>query len=97
MMFSAKSMSDAIRMRRKKLKEEGVENMVDTAALPQMNPQDVWNLEKQAQMEETIPGSGDGSEAPSGPVMEGEQMDDSQDVAVLKKKMARIKAIFDSL
>ncbi len=96
-MFSAEKMSEAIRMKRKKLKESGVDGMVDTTAAPQMNPQDVWNLEKQAQMEETIPGAEDAGSGPGSPTMEGEQVDDSQDTAVLAAKMAMLKKIFSSL
>ncbi len=94
-MLSAKNLSEAIRMKRKKLRD-GVE-LTDTAPLPKMNPQDIWNEEKRAQMEETIPGSGDGSSAPGEATMEGEQMDDSQKLSFLKARMAKIKALFDSL
>lgn len=94
-MMSAKAMSEAIRMKRKKVKEEGVDNMVDTAALPQMNPQDILNLKQKAQMEETmdIP---EKSEAPSDPAdarIEGT----SQSEEVLKKKMAMISKIIGHL
>jgi hypothetical protein len=97
MHMSATKMSEAIRTKRKKVREEGVEKMVDTAALPQMNPQDVWNKEKEMQREETIPGAGDGSEAPGEATMEGPQADDSQSMEVLKKRMARVRMLFDSL
>ena|ERR1700722_14084387 len=97
MMLDAKKLSDAIRMKRKKVRADGVENMVDTAALPQMNPQDVWNMEKQAQMEETIPGAKDKSMAPGEATMEGPQENDSQDVADLKRKMDRVERILSKL
>lgn len=96
-MFSAQKMSEAIRMKRKKLKEGGTDKMVDTAPAPQMNAQDVWNEEKMAQLEETIPGADEIGSGPGSPTMEGEQMDDSQKLEVLTKKMARVKAIFDAL
>lgn len=94
-MISAKSMSESIRMKRKKVKEEGVEHMVDTAALPQMNPQDVLNLKHKAQMAETID-IPEKSEAPDDPAdarVEGT----SQDMDYLKKKMARIEKILGTL
>lgn len=96
-MISAAKMSEAIRMKRKKLKEDGVDNMIDTSAKPQMNPQDIWNEEKMAQHEETIPGADEIMAGPGTATMEEPQMDDSQDTAVLAKKMAMIKKIFDSL
>lgn len=84
-------------MKRKKLKADGVENMVDTAALPQMNPQDVWNEEKMAQHEETIPGADDIKSGPGSATMEEDQKDDSQDMSVLKKKMDRVERILSKL
>jgi len=94
-MLSAKAMSEKIRMRRKKLAEEGVDNMVDTAALPQMNPQDILNLKQKAQMEETMD-LPEKSEAPSDPADE-DINGTSQSMAELKKQMARIAKIFDRL
>ena len=94
-MLSAKAMSEAIRLKRKKVQDDGVDNMVDTAALPQMNPQDIMNLKQQAQMHETmdIPKK---SEAPSDP--SDERIDGtSQDIAELKKQMSRIEKIFARL
>lgn len=96
-MLSAQKLSEAIRMRRKKLKGDGVDNMVDTAPAPQMNAQDVWDAEKMAQHEETIPGADEIGTGPGSATMEEPQMDDSQSLEVLKRKMARVKAIFDSL
>ncbi len=95
MSMSAKSMSDAIRMKRKKVKDDGVENMIDTAPGPQMNPQDILNLKQKAQMEETmdIP---DKSEAPSDPA-DSDISGTSQDVAALKKQMSRISKILGKL
>lgn len=90
-------MSAAIRMKRKQVKEDGVENMIDTAPGPQMNPQDIWNEEKMAQHEETIPGADEIGSGPSMPTMEGPQADDSQDVSDLKKKMARVEKILSRL
>jgi hypothetical protein len=90
--MDAKMLSDRIRMKRKKVKEDGVENMIDTGPAPQMNPQDVWNLEKKAQLEE-IPGADEIGTGPSDPTMEEPQKDDSQNLAVLKKHMERIRKI----
>ncbi len=97
MMLDAKKMSEAIRMKRKKVKEEGLDNMLDTAPLPQMNPQDIWNQEKMAQHEETIPGADEIGTGPGLPTMEESQKDDSQDVMVLKKQMARVQKILNKL
>lgn len=94
-MISAKALSDAIRMKRKKLKEDGVENMVDTAALPQMNPQDVLNLKQKAQMEETMD-LPEKSMAPDDPA-DGDIKGSSQDKKDLSKKMARVGRILGSL
>jgi len=93
-MPSAKQMSEAIRMKRKKLKDEGVDNMVDTAALPQMNPQDVLNLKQKAQMEETMD-LPEKSEAPSDPA--DPNLDDTQKLNELKKRMARVSRILGSM
>jgi len=94
-MYSAKQLSDAIRMKRKKLKEEGVENMVDTAALPQMNPQDVLDTKMKAQWEETMD-LPEKSMAPEDPA-DADISGSSQDVEDLKKKMARVERILGSL
>ncbi len=95
-MFSAKSMSDAIRMKRKKVKEDGVENMIDTAPGPQMNPGDILNLKQEAQMDETMD-LPEKSEAPSDPADGSIDSESSQNVSALKKKMARIARILGSL
>src|SRR5258706_11247244 len=97
-MLDAKSLSEAIRMKRKKLKEDGVENMVDTDPHPQMNPQDILNLKQRAQMEETmdLPAK---SEAPSDPANANLSDPDgsSQEVDELKKKMHRVEKILSRL
>lgn len=93
--MNAKQMSEAIRMKRKNLKDDGVENMVDTAALPQMNPQDVLNLKQKAQMEETLD-LPEKSMAPDDPA-DADISGTSQETAVLKKKMARLAKILGSL
>jgi hypothetical protein len=93
-MISAKAMSDAIRMKRKKLKEDGVENMVDTTALPQMTPNDVMNTKQEAQMDETMD-LPEKNEAPSDPA--DPTLGDSQKETTLKKHMARISKILGSL
>lgn len=96
--MDAKSLSDAIRMKRKKLKSDGVDNMVDTAALPQMNPQDVFNLKQKAQMEETmdLPEKSMAPDDPANASIMGED-GDSQNVEALKKKMAKLSKILSSL
>jgi len=94
-MMSAKAMSEKIRMRRKALKDEGVENMVNTAALPQMNPQDVHNMKQKAVMEEAmdVPEKSMAPEDPADEDIKGT----SQDKEHLKMRMARVKAVFDKL
>ncbi len=93
-MISAKALSEAIRSKRKKVKEDGVENMIDTAPGPQMNPGDILNLKQKAQMSETmdLPVK---SEAPSDPA--DPELGDSQKESALKKKMARVAKILGSL
>ena len=93
--MDAKMMSDAIRMKRKRLKKDGVENMVDTAALPQMNPQDVFNLKQKAQMEETmdLPKKIEAEDDPADADISGT----SQDKKTLAKKMAMIRRIIGTL
>lgn len=97
-MLDAKKLSDAIRMKRKKVKEEGVDNLLDTAPGPQMNPQDIYNLKHKAQIEETldVPPK---SEAPSDPADASLNDPDgsSQDVADLKRKMDRVERILSRL
>jgi hypothetical protein len=94
-MISAKKLSENIRMKRKKMQEDGVENMVDTAAVPQMNPQDVLENKQSAQMQEAmdLPKK---SMAPSDPADEDISGTD-QDVSELKRRMAKVKAVFDKL
>ena len=94
-MISAKKMSEAIRMKRKKVKEDGVDNMIDTAPGPQMNPQDILNNKQKAQIEETID-TPEKSSAPSDPADEDISASD-QEKAELKKRMMRIKGVFDKL
>jgi hypothetical protein len=94
-MPSAKAMSEAIRMKRKKVKEDGVDNMVDTGPGPQMNPQDILDLKQQAQMEDTMD-TPEKSMAPSDPA-DASISGTSQDTATLKKKMARIGRILGML
>ncbi len=93
-MPTAKELSDAIRMKRKKLKAGGVAEMVDTAPGPQMNAQDVYNNKQTAQMRETmdIP---DPHEGPSDPA--DNTLDDTQKTSALKKKMAMIARILGTL
>lgn len=93
-MISAKALSAAIRSKRKKLKEDGVENMIDTAPGPQMNPQDIHNLKMKAQYRETMDIS-DPPEGESDPA--NAEPGESQDVSALKKKMSRLARILDSL
>jgi hypothetical protein len=93
--MTAKELSERIRMKRKSLKDSA--DMVDTAALPKMNPQDVWQKEKEMQWEETIPNAVTPSSVAQAPVMEEEQKDDSQDMAILKKKMAMVGRILARL
>lgn len=94
-MMDAAKMSEAIRMKRKKVKEEGLDNMLDTAALPQMNPQDILNLKQKAQMESTmdLPEKISAPDDPADANIDG----GSQDLSALKKKMEMIRRIIGTL
>lgn len=91
----AKILSERIRMKRKKVHEDGVENMVDTAPLPQMNPQDILLNKQTAQWQETM-GTHDKSMAPDDPA--DEDIDGtSQDKSALMRHMGRVKKIINKL
>lgn len=94
-MMDAKAMSAAIRMKRKKLKDDGVENMVDTGPAPQMNPQDIYNQKMYSQVEDTID-SPKKSMAPMDPA-DGDIDGTSQSKGKLMKDMARTKRILGTL
>lgn len=93
-MLSAKAMSEAIRVKRKKIKDDGLENAVDTAPGPQMNPGDILNLKQEAQMDETMD-LPEKSSAPDDPA--DATLDDTQKTAALKKRMARVARILGTL
>lgn len=97
-MIDAKKLSEAIRMKRKKLKEDGVENMVDTGPAPQMNPEDILYAKQQAQWHDTMD-LPEKNEAPSDPANGNLHDPDgsSQDTEQLKKKMARVASILSRL
>lgn len=93
--MNAKMLSDAIRMKRKSLKKDGVENMVDTAAGPQMNPQDILLNKQEAQWQDTMD-TPEKSMAPDDPAddsIEGT----SQDKGKLERDMAMIAKILHKL
>lgn len=94
-MLSAAKMSEAIRMKRKKVKDEGVDNMLDTAPGPQMNPQDIIDLKTKAQWGDTMD-LPEKISAPSDPA-DADISGTSQDKKTLTKRMAMVKAIFDKL
>lgn len=94
-MMSAKAMSNAIRMKRKSMKDDGLENAVDTGPAPQMNPQDILNLKQQAQMDETMD-LPEKNSAPDDPA-DAEISGGSQDLSQLKKDMAKIAKILGRL
>lgn len=87
MLISAKQLSEAIRMKRKKLKRDGVENMVDTAPAPQMDPNAILLNKQTAQYRETM-GTPEPMEGPSDPA--DETLDGTQEEAELKRRMARV-------
>ncbi len=93
-MLDAKKLSEAIRMKRKKLKEEGVENMVDTAPGPQMNAQDVLFAKQEAQWSKTMD-LPEKNEAPSDPA--DPEIDGTQKESELAKRMARVERILSKL
>ena len=94
-MISAKKMSEAIRMKRKKLMNAGVENMVDTGPAPQMNPNDILEEKQKAHMSEAMD-LPEKSMAPSDPADEDIDGTD-QETSELKKRMKRVKGVFDKL
>jgi len=92
-MLSAKRMSDIIRSKRKKFDDPTEADVtVDQYGLPK-NPTDIINAKMYGQVEDTInsPTKINAIEAVDPP---GE---DSQSIPDLKKKMARLKAVFDRL
>jgi hypothetical protein len=93
-MYSAKMLSDAIRLKRKKIKEDGVDNMVDTGPRPHMDPNDILLTKQTAQWQETMD-TPEKSEAPSDPA--DPTLGDSQKLSDLKKKMSRIAKVFAKL
>lgn len=94
-MIDAKMLSERIRMKRKKIKEDGVENMVDTAPGPQMNPQDILFNKQTAQWSKTMD-LPDKSMAPSDPADENIE-GTSQDTEALKRHMMRVRKIIGML
>lgn len=94
-MSMAKMLSEKIRMKRKQVKDDGVENMVDTAPGPQMNPQDILLNKQTAQWQETMD-TPKKSMAPSDPADE-DTAGTSQDKSALMRHMARVKKIIGSL
>lgn len=94
MIYDAATMSEKIRTKRKKLAADGIENMVDTAPGPQMNPQDILNLKQQAQIDETLD-LPEKSSAPDDPA--DARLDDTQKEEMLKKKMARTARVLGSM
>lgn len=91
-MYSAKQMSDAIRMKRKKKDE--IPDMVDTAPRSEVNPNDILNNKYDSQIQETLD-LPEKSMAPSDPA--DASVDDTQKEAGLKKKMARVAKILGSM
>lgn len=94
-MLDAKKMSEAIRVKRKKIKAEGLDKMIDTAPGPQMNPQDILNLKQKAQIDATLDVP-EKSEAPSDPA-DADIKGSSQVKSDLKKSMARVQKILNKL
>lgn len=94
-MINAKMLSERIRMKRKQVKADGVENMVDTAPGPQMNPQDILFNKQEAQWDRTmdLPPK---SKAPSDPADESIE-GTSQDKMALDRHMARVKKLITML
>lgn len=90
-MISAKAISASIRKKRKEIKADGVENMIDTAPGPQMNPQDILNLKQKAQIEETldVPEKSMAPDDPADESIEGT----SQEKSYLKRQMGRLSKI----
>jgi hypothetical protein len=94
-MINAKMLSERIRMKRKKMASDGVENMVDTAPGPQMNPQDILFNKQTAQWSETM-GLPEKKMAPSDPADEA-TAGTSQDTAALSRHMSRVKKLIGNM
>jgi hypothetical protein len=94
-MINPKMLSERIRMKRKKLAADGVENMVDTAPGPQMNPQDILFNKQTAQWRETM----DTPEPMAGPSDPADEKTSgtSQDKAALSRHMARVKKLIGGM
>lgn len=93
--MNAKQMSAAIRGKRKEVKEEGLENMLDTGPAPQMNPQDILLMKQEAQWDETMDLS-EKSMAPSDPA-DADIAGTSQDKEYLKRELERLSRIIGTL
>lgn len=93
MLMDAKKLSEVIRMKKKKMREADPE-LIDTSPTPDMNAQDVYDLEQQGRIEETLM-------TPHKINSDDSNMDMSyQGVGVSpeeKKRMGRLRMYFDSM
>lgn len=94
-MYSAKALSEKIRMKRKSMQSGIDSEVIDTAPKPLMNPQDILNNKQKAQMEDTMD-LPEKSEAPSDPADEDIE-GTSQSISTLEKRMSRVKRMFDKM
>jgi hypothetical protein len=91
-MLSASQISKAIRMKKKALMSKEPE-IVDTSPVPDMNAQDVWNMEKDGYVEDKlgspkkISASESALEEPGEDILESKRM----------QRMARLRSYLDGM
>jgi hypothetical protein len=93
MLMDAAKISEIIRMKKKKMLEAEPE-MIGTSPVPDMNAQDVYDMEQKGRIEESI-------DAPHKINSDDAQMDMEYDGVGLspeeKKRMGRLRMYFDSM
>ena len=95
MLMNPKKISEVIRMKKKKMLEADLE-IIGTSPVPDMNAQDVYDLEKKGQIESTInaPEKINSDDAMMAMGGEADNVGVSEDE---KKRMGRLRSYIDSL
>jgi hypothetical protein len=93
-MMNAMKLSEAIRMKKKKLLESEMNpEMIGTSPVPDMNAQDVWDNEKKAYIENAVDAD---PKIDARETMADEPSDD--EIRMMDKaRMARLSSYFDDL
>lgn len=92
MLMDAKKLSQMIREKKKKMLEADPE-LIDTSPVPDMNAQDVYDLEQKGRIEETL-------DTPPKINAEEKELDEDGNVGVTqddKKRMVRLRSYIDGL